>query len=528
MPRRTICPTYLVAILFALFAALAPLPAQDAAARLDAVKEFQRFFRKEKSEALQVEAILTHLKGNECVPAAEELIRLLRHPSAAVQQAAMTVLATYNDPKTYAAWIAELPKAKDPEQQALIVKVLGRAKIKDAVPAIETVGGDAKAGPVLKYECARALQAIGDAGAAGLLGALLGDKEPQVRIAALDAVGALKRVEHGKAATSLIGAAEWQVQAAAVAACAMVRPQEAVQPLIDLMRKEGRMRTECAEALFRITGFDFGVDPERWQEQWNQLTSIQGWRIPTEEELAKKAESRKKSDAFYGKKEERKEFANIPTTSTNILFVIDVSGSMDDLVAEVDKFQGYRDRRRFTVVQAELLNAIDSLTPETNFDILAFATDVSAWKKRLVPANVVNKDAAKSHVKSLKPIGGTEDQNAALAGMAGAANLEAGKTNTLKALMYAFGVDPEKPIKPVVTGFDKNAIKSPLDTVYFLSDGRPSVGKIIEPLEILKEVRKHNEAFRMVIHTIAIGDFTKDFLKRLAEENGGVFVDLGR
>ncbi|MFN9757814.1 MAG: HEAT repeat domain-containing protein [Planctomycetota bacterium] len=520
-------------VLFACLLALlvgssATATAQDEAARLDAVKEFQRFFRKEKSEALQVEAILTHLKGNECVPAADELLRLLRHPSAAVQQAAITVLATYNDAKTYAAWIAELPKSKDGEQQAMLVKVLGRAKIKDAVPAIEAVGGDAKAGTVLKYECARALQSIGDAGTAGLLGTLLVDREPQVRIAALDAVGALKRVEHGKAVTASIQASEWQVQAAAVAACARLRPQEAVQPLIDLMRKEGRMRTECAEALFRITGFDFGVDPERWQEQWNQLTSIQGWRIPTEEELAKKAESRKKTDAFYGKKEERKEFASIPTTSTNILFIIDVSGSMDDLVAEVDKFQGYRDRRRFTIVQAELLNAIDSLTAETNFDILAFATDVSAWKKRLVPANVVNKDAAKAYVRSLKPIGGTEDQNAGLAGLTGAANLEAGKTNTLKALMYAFGIDPDKPVKPVVTGFDKNAIKSPLDTVYFLSDGRPSVGKIIEPLEILREVRKHNEAFRMVIHTIAIGDFTKDFLKMLAEENGGVFVDLGR
>lgn len=515
-------------LLSAAFFLVAPLGAQDDAAKLDAVKEFQRFFRKEKSEALQVEAILTHLKGNECVPAAEELIKLLRHPSAAVQQAAMTVLATYNDPKTYAAWINELPKSKDPEQQALIVKVLGAAKVKDAVPAIEAVGGDPKASTVLKYESARALHGIGDAGSKGLLGALVADKEPQVRIAALDAIGALKRVEHGKAATAQLSAPEWQVQAAAVAACGHVRPQEAVQPLIDLMRKEGRMRTECAEALFRITGFDFGVDPERWQEQWNQLMTIQGWRIPTEEELAKKAESRKKTDAFYGKKDERKEFAKIPTTSTNILFIIDVSGSMDDLVGEVEKFQGYRDRRRFTVVQTELLNAIDSLTADTNFDILSFATDISAWKKRLVPANVVNKDAAKQHVKSLKPIGGTEDQNTALSGLTGAANLEAGKTNTLKALMYAFGVDPDKPGKPVVTGFDKNAIKSPLDTVYFLSDGRPSVGKIIEPLEILKEVKKHNEAFRMVIHTIAIGDFTKDFLQRLAEENGGVFVDLGR
>jgi len=507
---------------------VAPLGAQDDAAKLDAVKEFQRFFRKEKSEALQVEAILTHLKGNECAPAAEELIKLLKHPAAAVQQAAMTVLATYNDPKTYATWIADLPKSKDPEQQAVIVKVLGAAKVKDAVPAIEAVGLDPKASIVLKYESARALHGIGDAGGKGLLGALLADKEPQVRIAALDAVGALKRVEHGRAATALLTAPEWQVQAAAVAACGQIRPQEAVQPLIDLMRKEGRMRTECAEALFRVTGFDFGVDPERWQEQWNQLMTIQGWRIPTDEELAKKAESRKKTDAFYGKKEERKEFASIPTTSTNLLFIIDVSGSMDDLVGEVEKFQGYRDRRRFTIVQAELLSAIDSLTPDTNFDILSFATDISAWKKRLVPANVVNRDAAKQHVKSLKPIGGTEDQNTAMSGLVGAANLEAGKTNTLKALLYAFGVDPDKPVKPVVTGFDKNAIKSPLDTVYFLSDGRPSVGKLIEPLEILKEVRKHNEAFRMVIHTIAIGDFTKDFLKKLAEENGGVFVDLGR
>ena len=74
----------------------------------------------------------------------------------------------------------------------------------------------------------------------------------------------------------------------------------------------------------------------------------------------------------------------------------------------------------------------------------------------------------------------------------------------------------------------KNAIKSPLDTVFFLSDGRPSVGKLIETNEILKEVRKHNEVFRMVIHTIAIGDFTKDFLKQLADENGGTFIDMGR
>ena len=115
-----------------------------------------------------------------------------------------------------------------------------------------------------------------------------------------------------------------------------------------------------------------------------------------------------------------------------------------------------------------------------------------------------------------------------MAGLGGSANLQAGKTNTLGALLYAFGIDPEKPPKAVVTGFDKNAIKSPLDTVYFLSDGRPSVGKLIDTNEILKEVRKYNEVYRIVFHAIAIGEFQKEFLQVLAEQNGGVFVDLGR
>jgi hypothetical protein len=33
---------------------------------------------------------------------------------------------------------------------------------------------------------------------------------------------------------------------------------------------------------------------------------------------------------------------------------------------------------------------------------------------------------------------------------------------------------------------------------------------------------------KVVLHTIAIGEFQKDFMNRLAEDNGGVFVDLGR
>ena len=44
----------------------------------------------------------------------------------------------------------------------------------------------------------------------------------------------------------------------------------------------------------------------------------------------------------------------------------------------------------------------------------------------------------------------------------------------------------------------------------------------------LKEVRRYNEVYRMVFHTIAIGDFQKEFLRQLASENGGEFIDMGR
>lgn len=522
-----------VAVLCLLLLALPVLPVATAqqqptdAEKLDTVKEFRRWFRQFKEESQQREAVMT-LRSAECVEAAEELRKLLTHKSPVVQATAMEVIATFTQPATFQPWIDALPGTSDATEKALLIKILGRAKMATAVPALQVVAQDPKAPAPVKFEVLRALQAIGNADVAAAVAPHLSDADPLVRMAAADAVGGLKLTTLGPAVVPLLQDDAWQVQTAAVTALGIVRPQEAVQPMIDLMRKTGRIRTECAEALFRITGFDFGVDPDKWQQQWNRLMEIGGWRIPTEEELQKKAESRQKYDEFYGKKTERNTFAGITTTSTNVLFIIDVSGSMDDLVVERDKFQGYDDYKKFTVVRKELLAAVDSLTLDTNFDIVAFASDLQVWKKRMVQANVINRQSAKSWIERLRPLGGTEDQELAAVGLGGSANLSAGKTNTLKALMYAFGIDPENPPKAAITGGDKVSIKNKLDTVYFLSDGRPSIGKLVDTNLILQEVTKYNDVYKMVIHTIAIGEFQKEFLRDLASQNGGVFVDLGR
>ena len=67
-----------------------------------------------------------------------------------------------------------------------------------------------------------------------------------------------------------------------------------------------------------------------------------------------------------------------------------------------------------------------------------------------------------------------------------------------------------------------------VDTIFFLSDGRPSTGKFIDTDDILRDVAEANSLRKIVIHTLAIGEFEKDFMKRLAAQNGGVFVDLGK
>ena len=93
----------------------------------------------------------------------------------------------------------------------------------------------------------------------------------------------------------------------------------------------------------------------------------------------------------------------------------------------------------------------------------------------------------------------------------------AGETNIMGALDAALG--------------DRAA-----DTIYFLSDGSPSTGRITNTVEILGEVKKMNGTRSVEINTIALlgGDgklyklteskpLARDFLQKLAEQNGGTY-----
>lgn len=523
------CRPFLAVPIAILAVLLAPLAAQTQAERAEALKEFRRFFRKFKSVEEQVEAVRT-LREAESPDACEELFELLGHETQEIVVVAREVMGGYRDPASFANLVAALPKMKDQGRRAQLVDVLGEAQIKDAMPVVlEIATTDKKAPAELRFAAVGAFAACGyKEGVESLMTALLADPEPLVRMGTAEAIGRLRLAALGTPLVPLLDDPAWQVQVAAVKTLAIVREPSAVAPMIQLMRKGGRLEEETADALFRITGLDFGRDADAWQTTWDRLSAIPGWRIPTDEELQKAAASRQKYDALYGKlKDGTTTFGGIPTTSRRMLFIIDVSGSMADLVVEREKFDtGYRDFEKLTIVKRELLNTIDALGENVFFNICAFATDTRTWKSSLVRANVVNRASAKAWVERLEPIGGPEAQALAGAGLGGTANLGAGKTNTYAALTLPFGVDPDGRVD--ASEAEAGAMRNEIDTVFFLSDGRPSTGKHTDTAQILAEVSRLNERFHIVIHALAIGEFEKNFMKVLAESNGGVFVDLGR
>ena len=282
--------------------------------------------------------------------------------------------------------------------------------------------------------------------------------------------------------------------------------------------EEGRLVEDIAVALGKITGRDFGTRLDAWQNFWKTVGDR--FQIPSDDELKKLKEIQAARKMEYQGGPGTVAYHGIATPSRSIVFVIDVSGSMEQEVVNKERFkdQTYPSWKRIDVIKTELIKTIRALESYVQFNVIAFATDVKPWKKGQVKANPLNKSSAETWVSHLEAIGGNSKEDLARVGLTGSANLEGGKTNTYAALMTALGVEE---------GRETREYETPVDTVFFLSDGRPSHGKFIEPDDVLREVRAANELRKIVIHTITLGEFEKDFMERLAAENGGTFVDLG-
>jgi HEAT repeat protein len=292
----------------------------------------------------------------------------------------------------------------------------------------------------------------------------------------------------------------WQVRAAVVAAFARVGSPEAIQILIDRLRiEEGRLRGDIALALRILTGENLGYGAERWQTWWD--AHREGFvpprdRKPEEEEEEPAGDGAKEGSSGPKPKpeptpEDRPSFYGIEILSKRVVFVIDISGSMNEPATQYEK-----DRTKIWVAKRELKNAVLALPDDAHFNIIPYAAEVSVWRKGMIKSKRAERLAAAKFVEKMTADGGT---------------------NIHDALERAF--------KIAGRGARDKKYDLGADTIILLSDGQPTRGNITDPDQILAEVKRWNVLRRVKIHTVGVGnEHNESFMRGLAESSGGTYV----
>ncbi|XP_051974871.1 inter-alpha-trypsin inhibitor heavy chain H2-like [Xyrauchen texanus] len=171
--------------------------------------------------------------------------------------------------------------------------------------------------------------------------------------------------------------------------------------------------------------------------------------------------------------------SDLSPLSKNIVFVIDVSGSMWGL------------KMKQTV---EAMRAIlDDLSMDDHFSIIDFNHNVRCWRDDLVQASTIQVDEAKKYIKSIKPNGGT---------------------NINEALLRA--------VQMLVRGSNQGVIDPrSVSMIILVSDGDPTVGEI--KLNTIQKNVKRVMREEFSLFSLGIGfDVDYDFLERIAMDNRGM------
>ena len=321
-----------------------------------------------------------------------------------------------------------------------------------------------------------------------------------VRACAVDIFGDTRDPEVVRVLVPLLTDPFLEVQVSAVQALRKIGGRDVVEALIKAVKKsEGRVLDDISDTLLWLTGKDFGPNPISWKAWWDQQGDSAEIKGITREEFEKiRAESADRTTGtYYG----------LRVISRFVTFIVDVSGSMEEpYFVDSLKLPGGRIKRgtdvgeepgsgrkkrekiaKIEVARRELLRVIDGIPNGTQFNIIAFESTFTLWRPALVEMGDAIRHDAMDHVRGLTP---------------------RGMTNIYDTLMSALD-DPE------------------VNTIYFLSDGAPTMGKIMDTEGILEQVRARNAERKVKIHTIGfhLDPAASILMRRLAQENHGSFVE---
>ena len=366
--------------------------------------------------------------------------------------------------------------------QDMVCDLIAKAAEDDSKRAVDLILGTAITMPKGKVFAATAdaLEGVKSEGAIEALASKVEKRggHPGVKVLCIDALAKRSDARSGKALGAALTEKRPAVLRAALKAIRKRKPVEAIDGLFGLherllkyekKRPDDFLQSEVESALIEMTGKYF-ENVEDWKKYW-ALQKETGRTVTGGGKDAPSTGERKKKP--------RPRFFGTEIRSSFIIFVIDVSGSM----------QG----NRLVKAKAALTKCIDGLTARSRFTIVAYSSSAKQWNKNLQIASPNNKNKAKEFINALQATG---------------------NTRTLFALKEGFNI--------------KGA-----DTIILLSDGVPTgvnnKGERITEDTILDEIRGVNTTKKWRIDTFGFtsaGGELEKFMKSLAEKNDGKFTPI--
>jgi len=329
------------------------------------------------------------------------------------------------------------------------------------------------------------------------------DKQEGVRAAALLSLLRFPIAAIKGAVIAALGDSAWRVRALAVAICVHARLVEAAGPLIEALGKEpGRLRKDIDDALFALTGVRMYGDLDLWKKWWaanRERNARKAAELAAAGEQDKPPGGLEAVELEEGDESKRKggtsAFYGIRTLSKRIVFVVDISRSMQDPAhakpaatsgRKKDRYPAPGGASKLDIAKWQLHRAIEGLPKGAVFGVVVYSESYAVWEDELLAATPRNKKKAHKFVEGLKGNGTTN----------------------------------------ICDSLDKASELGP-DTIFLLSDGDPNRGRLSDLDALLEEFLERNVRARIVLHSIGIGEAAgSTFLKQLARRTGGRYVEF--
>jgi hypothetical protein len=309
----------------------------------------------------------------------------------------------------------------------------------------------------------------------------LGHDDPRAVILALDAVAVHQPEPAQPKVTELVRhpafSRSYALRRTMVEAAAAYENADAVSFLVDLLPQvDGQLEYLIVRHLMRLTGERFGNHSSEWKEWW--LGAADTYRGPPA--AAEKNAPADPQQIAKGWDGPLPEFYDVPLFARKIVFLIDKSKSMQSLKDG---------ETRMEKAQLELSEAVQAMSEDVQFNIIAYNEDLEIWQPTLVPASVAAKADAVRFAYALYP------------------DL---KTAAYDALSQGLQFDPNT------------------ELIVYLSDGKPTAGSIVDPTAIVQAITMQNMFQRTSIDTLGVDtqDISEQFMKDLANRNFGQYFKI--